>query len=276
MTFWVCKRKKKGRKKLTIAEDVEFCHMSKEGQPDKSKRNGNRGPTKEKEGCPTCYSGTISDADAATHEHDAFDRVQEVRINAYEERNIRQRSRSYDGDGGLGAVRAGIKGLCPPGDRGGDGLDGGTTVIDAPSHQIRVTRRKSLNTPEPVGAVDLGIVPRRPDKRHCCATVHLDVRWSRKRVQAPRGVYLSILGGGVSVHLANRSAGVRAGCIRASYRRNAEKLYIVTMKCQQDGSSIIMSLASHTVTKKPQRRAQTRTGSQSSQTWFIGRKRNVT
>lgn len=174
-----------------------------------------------------------------------------MRINAYEERDIRQRSRRYDGDSSLGAARARIRGLCPPGDRGGDGLDGGTTVIDALSHRIRVTRRKSLNTPEPVGAVDLGIVPRRPDEWRCCATVHLDVRWSRKRVQAPCGVYLGILGGSVSVHLANRSAGVRAGYVRASYSRNAEKLGIVTMKCQQDGSSIIMSLASHTVIKTP-------------------------
>ena len=166
---------------------------------------------KKKKRWPTCYSGTISDADAATHEHDAFDRVQEVRINAYEERDIRQRSRSYDGDSSLGAARAGIRGLCPPGDRSCDGLDGGTTAIDALSHRIRVTRRKSLNTPEPVGAVDLGTVARRSDERHRCATVHLDVRWSRKRVQAPRGVYLGILGGSVSVHLANRSAGVRAG-----------------------------------------------------------------
>jgi hypothetical protein len=59
--------------------------------------------------------------------------------------------------------------------------------------------------------VDLGIVSRRPDKWRRCATVHLDVRWSRKRVQAPGGVYLGILGGGVSVHLVNRSAVVVQG-----------------------------------------------------------------
>lgn len=207
-TFWVCKKEKKDgkKKKLTIAQHVKFCHMSK-SQPNKS-----RGSTKEKvkrrrkKRCPTCHSGTISDADAATHEHDAFDRVQEVRINAYEERDICQRPRSYDGDSSLGAARARIRGLCPLGDSGGDGLDGRTTVIDALSHRIRVTRRKSLHTPEAVGAVDLGVVSRRPDEWHRCATVHLDVRWSPKRVQAPRGVYLGILGGCVSVHLVNRSA----------------------------------------------------------------------
>jgi hypothetical protein len=31
--------------------------------------------------------------------------------------------------------------------------------------------------------------------------VHLDVRRSRERVQAPRGVYLGVLDSGVSVHL---------------------------------------------------------------------------
>jgi hypothetical protein len=34
--------------------------------------------------------------------------------------------------------------------------------------------------------------------------------------------------------------------IRTSYGRNAEKMYIFTMKCQQDGSGIIVSLASRT------------------------------
>lgn len=196
--------------------------MSK-GQSKKRKtevpHKGKKKKREKKEVTPTCYSGTISDADAATHEHDAFDGVQEVRINAYEERDIRQRSRSHDGDGslGVGGARAGIssRGPCPSpsalGDRGGDGLDGGTTVIDALSHRIRVTRRKSLHTPEPVWAVDLGVVPRRPDERHRCATVHLDVRWSAERVQAPRGVYLGILGSSVSVHLANRSERAVAG-----------------------------------------------------------------
>jgi len=182
--------------------------MSKVNPTNQNGKQEGEGKKKRKR-CPTCYSGTISDADAATHEHDAFDRVQEVRINAYEERDIRQRSRSHDGDSslGAGAARAGIRGPCPrpSSDRGGDGLDGGTAVIDALSHRIRVARRKSLHTPEPVGAVDLGVVPRRPDERHRCATVHLDVRWSRERVQAPCGVYLGILGSSVSVHLANRS-----------------------------------------------------------------------
>jgi hypothetical protein len=214
-TFWVCKKEKKKheKKKLTIAQDIEFCHMSKVNPTNPNSTKGKGEKKKKMRWHPTCYSGTISDANAATHEHDAFDRVQEVRINAYEERDICQRSRSYDGDSSsLGAARARIRGLCPAlGDSGGDGLDGRTTVIDAHSHRIRVTRRKSLHTPEAVGAVDLGIVSRRPDKWHRCATVHLDVRWSRKRVQAPRGVYLGILGGSVSVHLVNRSAVVVRG-----------------------------------------------------------------
>ena len=152
----------------------------------------------------TCYSGTISDADPAAHEHDTFDGVQEVRVNAHEERDVRQRPRRHDDDRLASDVTVTRRAGCfLPGanDRGGDGFDGGTTLVDTLPHWIRVGGRESLHAAEPIWTVDLRIVPHRPDERRCCATVHLDMRRSRERVQAPRGVYLGVLDGSVSVYL---------------------------------------------------------------------------
>jgi len=89
----------------------------------------------------TCYCGTISETNSTSHEHDPFDRVQEVRVNAHEERDVRQRSRRHDGD--LGA-RARVPRLT---DRRRDRLDGRTIIRgDARSHRIRVGRWKSFHT----------------------------------------------------------------------------------------------------------------------------------
>jgi hypothetical protein len=145
----------------------------------------------------TCYRGTISDANSAAHEHDPFDRIQEVRINADKERGVRQRPGRHDGDF---CARAGIPCLA---DRGRDGLDGGTTIVDARSHRIRVRRREPFHAAESAGAVDLGIASRRSEKGRGCARMHFDVLWGRERVQASRGVVRGILNGGVPVRLAD-------------------------------------------------------------------------
>ncbi len=144
-----------------------------------------------------------------------------MRINAHEERDIRQRPRRHDSDGGAtGGSLVDVAGL--PDNRGGDGLDGGTTVVDALPHRIRVGGRKSLHAAEPVGAVDLRIVPSRTEEGRRCAAVHLDVCWRRERVQASRGVYLGILDGGVSVYLVNISSLVRV--VRDMYERRTVEM----------------------------------------------------
>jgi hypothetical protein len=148
----------------------------------------------------TCYRGSISDADSTAHEHDPFDRIQKVRVNAHEKRNVRQRSRCYNGD--LGAL-ARVPCLT---DRGRDHLDGWTIIGirgNAPSHRIRVGRRKSFHTAQPTTTVDLGIVSRWSEERCDCAAIHFDVLWGCERVQASRSIDLGILNGSVPVCLAN-------------------------------------------------------------------------
>lgn len=63
-------------------------------------------------------------------------------------------------------------------------------------------------------------------------------------MQASRGVDLGILKGSVPVRLVNRLADDRTEYVRAPHSRNTEKAYISTIKCHQDGSGIVMSLAS--------------------------------
>ena len=172
-----------------------------------------------------------------------------MRINAHEERDIRQRPRRHDSDGGASGHGSLVDVLGLPDNRGGDGLDGGTTVVDALPHRILVGGWKSLHAAEPVGAVDFRSVQSRTEEGRRCAAVHLDVCWRRERVQASRGVYLGILDSGVSVYLTNISSLVRV--VRdMSYSGNAEKVYVGAMKCHQDGSGIVMSLGSPMMKKK--------------------------
>jgi len=148
----------------------------------------------------TCYRGTISDADSTAHEHDPFDRVQEVRVNAHEKSDVRQRSRCHDGD--LGA-RAFVPCLT---DRSRDDLDGWTIIRirgDARSHRIRVGRWESFHTAQPTMTVDLGIVSHWSEERSMCALIHFDVLWGCERVQALRGIDFGILNSSVPVCLAN-------------------------------------------------------------------------
>ena len=144
----------------------------------------------------TCYRCTVSDADSAAHEHDPFERMQEVRINAHEERDVRQRPRRNNGDL---CARTGLPRLA---DRSSDGLDGGTAIVDARPHRIQVRRRETFHAAEPAGAVDLGVGPRRSEEGRGGAGMHFDVLWGRERVQASRGVSRGILDGGVAVRLA--------------------------------------------------------------------------
>ena len=220
---------------LTIAQDVEFCKIKLTSGKRKKKKTNLTKKKKRERALPfakkkkkkkqltvwvgtggkrllklrdrhrTCCSGTISDPDSAAHEHDPFDGVQDVRVNAHEERDVRQRTGRHDD--GLGA-RAIVPDLL---DCGGDGLDGGTMIVDARSHWIRVGRRKSFHAAEPVRTVDLRTVLRRPEEWCRRATIHLDVIRSRERVQASRGIYLGVLTSGVTVHLANRLAVVAQG-----------------------------------------------------------------
>jgi hypothetical protein len=150
---------------------------------------------------PTCYCGTTPDVDSATHEHDAFDGIQEVRVNAHEERDVRLRPRSHDDDllALVGTMVAGR--ILPTDDRRGDSFDGGTILDDPFSNCIRIDGRESLHATEPIGTVDSRIVPRRPEEWRRRAAVHLDVGRCRECMQAPRSVYLGVLDSGVSVYL---------------------------------------------------------------------------
>jgi len=54
--------------------------------------------------------------------------------------------------------------------------------------------------------VDLGIVLRGSEEWGGSAAVHFDVLWGCERVQAPRGVELGVLDGGIPVRLAEQNS----------------------------------------------------------------------
>jgi hypothetical protein len=165
--FWVGQRSKKRMEGPAIAQDVEFLPHATHDHI-----NVNALSVGDDSVGPTCYSGTISDADSATHEHDTFDGVQEVRVQATKSATfvkgpdatmvtvLRRTSPSP-----VTVTRRAGHFLPGSNDRGGDGFDGGTTLVDTLPHRIRVCGRESLHAAEPIWTVDLRIVPRRPHER---------------------------------------------------------------------------------------------------------------
>ena len=74
--------------------------------------------------------------------------------------------------------------------------------------------------------------------------MHFNILWCCERVQASCGVDRGVLDGSVPVRLAIAVSDNRTQYVQIPYSRNAEKAYIDTMKCQQDSSRIVVSLAS--------------------------------